>query len=1163
MKMHQIILGDKRSWIKKLRIMKLTVILLFGSMVAMSATTYSQTAKLNISSKNAALIDVFRNIEDQSEFYFYFNKEDLKTKEAVTVEMKDAQINDVLDQVLAKTGLEYKIIDRYVVVKEKGSDEPVITMQVARKITGKVTDTTGGALPGVTVAIKGTTTGVITDNNGNYSLSNVPDNAVLVFSFVGLKNQEIPVGGKSVINVSMAEEALGIEEVVVTGYSTQRKKDITGAVAVVDVQSMKAMPSGSGVVALQGQASGVNIISSGAPGAASQIYIRGIGNFGNVAPLVLIDGVGGNLEDISANEIESLQVLKDAGSAAIYGVRGSNGVIIVTTKKGKTGAPTVSYDAYAGLQLPFSGNPLNMANTEEYIKLFKSAIPYHGFDNGIPDYMYRSGSGAAAWAMAGDPAVDPAKYKYDPITLGTNYIIAKVNKQGTNWYQEIFKPAVTSNQDLTVSGGTEKAKYLLSLGYLDQKGTLIETYLKRYSFKVNTEYNVGKHIRIGENLYIIRKAGNGYTNTSESNAVSNAMLINPLFPVYDISGKQFAGAYSYPITTMLAYGSNPVANQKLTNNNYDHSLQLTGNIYAEISFLKHFVARTSMGLSLGNSEGSGFAYNRYFDAQSFAVPNNLTLSMGNSWSYLFTNTLKYENTFGDHKLSVLAGSEANEGMSKSVYGYRQNFLVSDADYLLLQNGSIDGIQNGSGKSHGTLFSLFGRADYSYLDKYLLALTIRRDGSSSFGPKSRYGYFPSVSVGWRLSGESFLKNISWLNDLKIRASYGQAGNASNVNPNNAYSVFGTGVGKSYYDIAGSNNSSTQGFYASQLGNDLTSWEKDIITNFGLDGTILNNKIEFSAEYYKKSIEGLLFDQQLLATAGGAAAPKVNIGDIQNNGLDISVTYRDKFSKDLSFNITANITSYNNKVVSIPGQAGYFDTGALRGVGNVVRNQVGHPVGAFFGYKVIGIFKDAAAVAAAPAQLDKRPGVFQYDDTDGKPGITAADRVFMGSPNPDYTYGVNIGLNYKNFDFSTVFYGSQGNEIFNQTKFYTYFTSFFQCGLNRNLLNAWSPTNTGSDIPVLLSTASFSENTVPNSWFIEDGSFFKCRLITLGYTLPPSVLKKLTLQKLRVYLQAVNPFQITKYSGLDPEIPGSTSAFGIDVGNYPNNQRQFNAGISLSF
>jgi TonB-dependent starch-binding outer membrane protein SusC len=1143
---------SNKQFLRKMRTTSLMLILSISSLFATNVK--SQITKVSFAVHNASILNVIEKIESQTDYLFVYNENEIELDRKVTISATNQSVAEILSEIFNNTNIVYAKEGTNIMLMQKSVSQQ-------QKIIGTVTDEKNNLLPGVTVLVKGTTNGTLTDASGKYTLNNVPQNATLIFTFVGMITQEIATTGKMQVDVVLKEAVLSLDEVIVTGYSTQRKKDITGAVTVVDMKSFKSLPTGSGVVALQGQASGVSVISNGAPGSASQIFIRGIGSFGDTNPLVLVDGVEASLDEINANEIESMQVLKDAGSAAIYGVRGSNGVIVVTTKKGKSGTPVVTYDAYAGVQMPFSGNPLNMSNSADYAKMYSIAFPAdNAFTNGIPDYMYRVGSSEAHWANAGDPAVDPSKYNFDASNPINNYIIAKVNKSGTNWYQEVFKPALMTNQNLAVSGGSDKARYMFSLNYLNQKGTLIETVLKRFSVKINTDFNIGKNIRIGENLYIYSTTNNGYgSNTNENNAIMQCIRSIPLIPVYDIQG-HFAGGYSLPI---MSGALNPVALQKMTNNNKNNTWVISGNAYAEADFLKHFTARTSFGGSFRNNYSTYFDYNHYFDVQNFSGLNSLQVSFGNDLYGIWTNTLNYSNTFGKHKLVVLAGSEAVQYSGSSLWGTRTDFFSSDIDYLLLQNGNIRN-NNASGAYINTLSSLFGRLDYSFGDKYLLGLTARRDGSSKFSAESRYGVFPSASLGWRISEESFMKNnFKWINDLKLRASYGVLGSQANVDNANAFTLFGTSINTSYYDIDATNNGSQQGFYQTRIGNTNTSWEKDVVSNFGLDATILNSKVDFSVEYYKKSINGLLFPEPLPATVGGAASPSINIGDIQNTGFDISANYRDKIGQDLNFTIGANMTSYNNKIMSIPGSAGYFDDGSNWRTGTLCRNQQGHPVSSFFGYDVIGLFQSDSDVAASPIQQDAGPGQFKYRDVNGDGKITPEDRTFIGNPNPKFTYGINLGLNYKNFDFSAVFYGSQGNKVYNLTKWYSYFTSYYKNGLSNDLLNAWTTTKTNTTVPVLIGNSSFSENGIPNSWYIEDGSFLKCRLLTLGYSLPANVLEKLKIKKLRVYLQVANPFQITKYSGLDPEVQGQTSAFGIDWGNYPNNQKQFLAGVNVTF
>ena len=1050
-------------------------------------------------------------------------------------------------------------------------------LALAQLVSGQVTTTESGeGLPGVNVVVKGSAQGTTTDGSGRYQIS-VPDaSAVLVFSSIGYETLERAVGNISTLNVSLKASNKSLDEVVVTGYSSQRRKDITGSVAVVDVSTLKSVPVGSAAQALQGQAAGVNVISSGAPGGRNDIFIRGVTSFGNTQPLIIIDGVQGDLNNINANDIESVQVLKDAGAASIYGVRGSNGVIVVTTKKGKSGAVAITYDAYYGTQVPPKGNVFNLMNSQDYATTIKRINPTTKlFANGLPDFTY-AGLGVSGTAMAGDPAVDPAKYIFDPSDPSNDYLIQAINKTGTNWFQEIFNPAPIQSHNLTASGGNDNASYLFSLGYFNQQGTLIETYLKRYNIRVNTQYKLGKHVRVGENLYGFYRQNPGFNNLSEGNAISQSYRIMNVIPVRDIMGN-YGGTWLGP---EFGEGENAVAIQENTRDNRNNAWNIGGNAFLEVDFLRHFTARTSFGGLIDNQYGYSFTPNAYHSKQDHTRANNFSENAGYNSNSTWTNTLNYRNEFGKHNLKLLVGSEAIRNYGRNLTGGAKNFFSTEPDYLVLNNGTTN-IVNNSSAYINTLFSLFSRLDYAFADRYLLGVTVRRDGSSVFGADKRFGVFPSYSLGWRISGEEFMKNVPLVTDLLLRASYGTLGSQANVNPANAFSLYGSNFSTTYYDINGTSNSTQQGFQQTRIGNPSTGWEQNIITNVGLDASILNNKLSLSVEWYKKSINGLLFPLPLPATAGGATPPTINIGDIQNKGWDVALTYRNTFSRDFSLNVRANVSAYKNTVVNIP-DPGYFDVAGSR-IGTLVRNQVGHPVGSFFGYDVVGLFRSDEDVKASPTQTDAAPGRFKYRDVNGDGAITPDDRTFFGNPNPKFTYGLNLNANFKRFDLSGIFYGSQGNDVINWVRYYTDFlgTSVGK-GKSNVLLNAWTPQNLDAKTPIAEAAGTFSTNGAFNSYFKEDGSFFKMRTLAIGYTINPALLQKIGVSKLRIYVQAANLFTLTKYSGIDPELTGSlggnqtnsvfgngyatgtqsSSTFGIDYGNYPNNQKNFILGLNLS-
>ena len=1034
-------------------------------------------------------------------------------------------------------------------------------------VTGKVTGSKDNQpLPSATVTVKGTKTGTSTDADGTFKITLPPGKSTLTISAIGFDPQDVSTSGRQNVSVTLAANLRGLDEIVVTGYTTQRKKDITGAVSVVNVNNLKQVPAGTGEEALQGQASGVNIITSGQPGAASDIRIRGITSFGNNQPLVLIDGISGSLHDLNPNDIESIQVLKDA-SASIYGVRGSNGVIIVTTRKGKSGKAVVNYDAYYGFQT--AGKGFNLATPQEVANAVWLQQKNSGIANPstkqygsgptpvLPDYITPYG------AKEGDPMTNPATYD-----INTNQI-TRANKGGTDWYHAIIKNAPLQSHTLTMSGGINKSSYLFSVGYLNQEGILLNTGLKRYSARINTQTSIHDHIRIGENAYVFYKANPTVGNQNEGNPIAFAFRESSIIPLYDIKGN-YAGTKSQD----LGNSRNPFADASRRGVNKGNTWNVTGNVYAEVDLLKHFLVRTSFGGNVNNNYNYSFGYVGYENAEGNTGSNSFSEGASYNSSWTWTNTGSYSNTFGKHTVKALIGTEAITYSGRGESGTRGNYFSLNPNFWVLGTGSPIGQQNSGYAYQSAIYSQFARLEYNYADRYLINGTVRRDGSSVFYTGKQYGYFPAVSVAWRISQESFFKNVGFINDLKLRYSWGKLGSASNVPGTNPYSLYASNVGRSFYDINGTNTTPASGFFASSIGNRLTTWEGDIITNFGLDATFLQNKFDLTAEIYKKKVNGLLFPAQYdVLVRGDAGAPYVNIGDMQNTGFDGSLTYHGGSKGGLKFDVTGLVTTYNNKIVSIPG-TGYFSTAGSRN-GNIVRNQVGHAVGAFYGYQVLGLFQSDADVAKSPTQDGAQPGRFKYADINKDGKITSDDRTYFGNPNPKFTYGLNLTVSYKGFDFTTFFYGSQGNDIFNGTKIFTDFPQLFKGGLSKEAaLNSWTPTNPGAKVPKLENAASFSTTTVINSYYLEKGSYLRNKLMSLGYTIPNSKLSRFGIDKFRIYVQAINLFTITKYSGLDPElqssdpndqsggINGASNSFGIDYGNYPHTA-QYLVGVNVNF
>jgi TonB-linked SusC/RagA family outer membrane protein len=1044
-----------------------------------------------------------------------------------------------------------------------------VSAMAQKKVSGKVTGPDSKPLYGVTVTVKGTNVASVTDADGNYTI-NMPAKAdVLVFSSVGYELYEVNSKGNNVVDVVLKLQTTSLNEVVITGYTAQRKKDITGSVSVVNVGDLKQTPVGTGEEALQGRAGGLTIVSSAQPGGASDIRIRGITSFyGNNAPLVIVDGVRSNIHDINPSDIESLQVLKDA-SAAVYGVAGSNGVIIITTKRGKTGRAKVSYDGYVGVTT--RGKGYDMANTQQeanaiWLQQKNSgiAVPSHpqfgtGANPVIPDYITPAG------AMNGAPGTDPSLYD-----INSNQI-TKANKLGTNWYDVITRNAMIQNHNLSVSSGSDKSNYYFSLNYLNQDGIMKYQGLTRYAVRANTQFMIKDKIRVGENAYIFYKQNPRFGNQSEGSPFTTAYREDAIIPVYDIAGN-FAGTKS----NGLGNARNPFADIYRTKDNKVNNWDISGNVYAEVDFLKHFTARTSFGGIIDNNYSYNFNFVGYENAEGNTGLNSFSENSGYNSSWTFTNTLTYTNNFGDHSVRLLVGSEAVNTYGRYVGATRSSYFSEDPNFWIINAGT--GAQSNSGGAYQSgLFSQIGKLEYGYQSKYLLNATLRRDGFTGFTKGQRWGYFPGVSVAWRISEEDFFKKaVSWVNDLKLRGSWAKLGATGAVSSDNAYDLYSSRLGKSAYDIQGNSTGPIVGFYRSHLGNPTTTWEGDIIANVGLDAVVLKNKLEFTIDWYKKKISGLLFTRRGIGTSyvfsGDGDQPFVNIGDMQNTGIDGSLTYHANVGKDLRIDATGTFTTYKNNIVSMPG-INYIDGDVIRN-NRLQRYAVGHPYGAFFGYKVVGIFQDANDVSKSPTQDDAIPGVFKYADINGDGKITVDDRTYLGNPNPKFTYGLNLAVTYKNFDFSTFFFGSVGNDIFNNTLYFTDFPDFFKGGIRREVaINSWTPTNKNTNIPILRNTGGFSTDNsgYANSYFISKGSYLRNRQMQLGYTVPGKVLNKYGIDRVRIYVQAANLFTITKYKGLDPELasqPDSngninrTFEYGIDQGNYPHTPGYL-VGLNINF
>ncbi|HWK03383.1 MAG TPA: TonB-dependent receptor [Puia sp.] len=1091
-----------------------------------------------------------------------------------------------------------------------------------KTITGKVlSNTDKQPVLGATIQVKGSKVATSTGADGTFTIS-VKDNSVLVISSVGFERQEILVAGRSDIgSIALVTSTSSLNEIVVTGYATQRKKDLTGAVSVVDLSDAKKQPVPDVANMLQGQASGVSVVGSGQPGQSPAIRIRGFNSFGNNTPLFVVDGVPTqDISDLNPNDVANMQVLKDAGASSIYGARASNGVIIVTTRKG-SGKVKVSYDGYYGTQKPKGGNVWNLLNpTEGGQLLFEAGQNYNtlnptlqkpvgnniygtGAAPVLPDYLVSGTTGGVTNTggfAAGSAAADPSLYNADP--TGVNYYqIAKANKGGTDWYHQIFKSAPIQQHNLSVSGGGEQGSYLFSLNYFNQQGTLINTYLKRYTLRVNTTYKIGNRVRVGENLaYAV--TDNPQANGGilvEGSAIGYAMRENPIIPVYDIQGN-FAGSAPKGLNNPR----NPVSIQATTSNDRGLTRRIFGNVYGEVDLIKNLTFRTSFGGEMWSGWDHYYHVPDFYDAEpQYTVPS-YTAQSNNGFNWTWTNNFTYNWIKGDHNLKLVAGMEAYSFINHNLGGTTLGSFSDDPNYVNLSTGSgattnysnDNAILNynpgspnykapvGSGES---LASYFARADYVFKDKYLLGATFRRDGSSKF-ITNRWGNFYAVSAGWRISQESFMKNIDWITDLKIRGSYGIMGNQFNALGTNSYTLYGSNKQTTYYDLGGTGNSLIYGLSQSQIGNPNAKWEQDGNTNIGFDLTVFKGRLTVSADWYNKSIKDLLYQITLPGTQGAATVPAYNVSKMTNTGIDVMVSGNANITRDLKFIATLTLTTINNKIKQIDANGTqYFDVDGRRFNGSyIVRNAVGHAVSSFYGYKIIGFWNsqadiDAANLAASKAsngtvttyQADAAIGRFRYADNNKQGWIDNNSKTFLGNPSPKFTYGANLGLDYKGFDFSVFLYGVSGNDVWNNVKWWTDFYASFPGAASSKtaLYNSWTFNNHNAKAPIqdAVNGSNASTNTVPNSYFVEKGSYLRAKNVTLGYTFSANTLSRVGISRVRAYIQAANLFTVTKYSGVDPEISvnatnGQNAAtdFGVDEGSYAN-PRQYLLGLQITF
>ena len=1001
----------------------------------------------------------------------------------------------------------------------------VCTMANAQQVnvSGVIKDATGETVIGASVMVKGTKTGTVTDFDGRFHVECTPG-ATLVISYIGYQTQEVKAADG--MNVVLQEAANDLNEVVVTGYTTQRKADLTGAISVVSVDDIAKQNENNPIKALQGRVPGMNISADGSPSGTATVRIRGIGTLNNNDPLYIVDGIPtkAGMHELNGNDIESIQVLKDAASASIYGSRAANGVIIITTKKGKDGKIKVDFDG--SIAVSTYAHKMKVLNAKEYGQVMWQAYVNDGMDPNTNGLGYRYDWGYNAQGTPVLNGVSMKKYLDDAGTTPA---------ADTDWFDETTRTGVIQQYNVSVSNGSDKGSSFFSLGYYKNLGIIKTSDFNRFSARMNTEYKLlkNKMLTVGEHFTLNR--------TSEVQApggfLQNVLQFNPSLPIYTEDGNYAGPVGGYPDRY------NPVAVLERNKDNRYTYWRMFGDAYLNLNPFKDFNIRTTFGLDYSQKQQRFFTYP--VTEGNVANNKNGVEAKQEHWTkWMWNAVATYNMELGKNRIDLMAGMELNRQDDIYFSGYKEGFSILNPDYMWPDAGTTNPQAYGGGSGY-SLVSFFGKANYNYADKYMASFTIRRDGSSRFGKNNRYATFPSVSAGWRINQENFLKKASWIDDLKIRASWGQTGNQEidNLARYTLY-VSNYGVnengGQSYgtsYDIAGTNGGSTlaSGFKRNQIGNDNIKWETTTQTDLGFDFAFFRNTLYGNFDWYFKKTKDILVNMPGIAVMGEGSSQWINAGEMENRGFEFNIGYRNQTHFGLKYDVTANISSYRNKITALP------TTVAANGTfgGNGVKSVIGHPMGAQVGYVADGIFKSQEEIDNHATQEGAGLGRIRWKDLTGDGKITEADQTWIYNPVPDFTYGFNIYLEYKNFDFTAFFQGVQGVDIISDLKKETDIWAGLNIGFlnkGKRLLDAWSATNPDSNVPALSLSDNNNEKRVSSYW-VENGSYLKLRTIQFGYNFPQTIASKLAMQRLRMYVSAQNLFTIksSSFTGVDPENP----------------------------
>ena len=1106
------------------RVMKLTLITLFLSTTGMFASVNSQNTRVNIHVNNANTQIVLNEIEKQTDYLFVYDTKEIDLNRKVSVEAQNKTVADVLSSVFTQTDISYAMEGNNIMLMRKNTS---VTQQSNRRITGVVKDAIGEPIIGANIVVKGTTNGIITDINGNFSLM-VSENAILQISYIGYQTQEIPTKGQTNIQITMKDDAQALDDVVVIGYGTQRKKDVAGSISSISTKDLSIQSSGNIQNLLQGRLSGVSVTTSGVAGDAPAIRIRGVGTLNNNSPLYVIDGFPTKSEiasQINPSSIESVQVLKDASSASIYGSQAANGVILITTKQGKEGKPTVDVKVNVGVQLPT--NLPEMLNSQQYGEVLWNAMrnagltPQHDqYGNGatpvIPDYILPAG------AMEGQ--VDLSTYN----TAENQFM--RANKIGTNWADEVYRPAPTTNIDISAQGGGNGSKYFLSANYYKQEALVKWAGYDRFSLRANSQFKILSFATLGSNLSAT------YSKYKGSKSDHEAVRMAPLIPVYDVEGN-WAGTKA----NGLGDSKNPVAQLYNQRENYNDNLNLLGNLYLDINFLKYFQFKTNVGVNVEDSGSKEFNPKTYWNkGDANTLVNSLKEARGRKSELVWNNTLTFTKKFREtHNLNVLLGTEAISSKIENLSAYRSNFIIEDPDYRYLDAGESNKDNTGNANEYA-LFSLFARVNYQYKDKYYLGAIIRRDGSSRFGANHRYGYFPGVNAAWRLTEENFMKGQDILSDLKIRASYGLTGNQDIDNYAFA-SMYYTNISTSSYPIAGDPNSVTQGISKESIGNPDLKWETVAKADIGIHAVFFE-RLTLEVDYYNQRTKDMIFDVPLSYTTGFGSILK-NVGEMENKGIEFLINANVLRNKDFSWDVRFTGTANKNKIIKLATEKPIENTLTIR--------KVGEAYNTFYMPEYAGVDPETGEAMWYKGQ----------EGDEKTKNVNEAGQRIVGSADPKFYGGFGMNFKYKGFDFSFDTSFTLGNKVYNSGFAFDMQVGHYFLGPVSNYVydNRWQKPGDITDVPKFVAGDNSGAET-NSSRFLMNGSYLRMKSMVLGYTLPKNLMNKVAIDNLRVYISADNLFTITAkdFIGFDPQ----TRSTGMQSWAYPV-PRNIMFGLNLSF